>query len=101
MEKLVEEKSFELIHVWYPPQKYVRITVDLEELLQGSWITALSSLAFTLYLPTADFYEQDNGKSLVGFCCCFMYSTISFFLTLERGKKIVLSRNFLETNKIR
>lgn len=85
-------------HVWYPPQKYVRITVDLEELLQESWITALSSLAFTLYLPNAGFYRQDNGQSLVGFHC--FISFFFFFFKPLRGEKFMLSRNKQNKNKI-
>lgn len=69
----MEEKSFELIHIMVgidPKSMPDEITGGLEGLLQGSWMTALSFLAFTLYLPTADFYKQDNGKSLVWPHCC-------------------------------
>lgn len=95
----MEEKSFQLINIMvgiYPKSMPNKIIGGLEGLLQGVWITALSFLAFTLHLPTADFCKQDDGLSLVWPHCCEVYSSIFFigFVILERGgRKSILSRS--------
>lgn len=56
---------------WDPPQKYAKGNYwRLGRIAVRELDNCLSFFAFTLCLPTADLYKQDNGKSLVCPRCC-------------------------------